>query len=105
VQYKAQRAAMGGMVQETGVITGRKTHLGRSGGAQLLEERCVATEEIARAGRWKRTVMEVAYLKMLSWPAMEAMAGFEPDGSCFLPRDIPVPPGLLRKVSPQVEHW
>lgn len=105
IKSGTQIEAMGHMLKSAGVNTSRKTHAGRSGGAQLLEDRGVSAGEIARMGRWNRSIMDIAYLKGLSWPAMKGLAGFEPNGSCFLARDVPVPESLQVKVFPQVEKW
>jgi hypothetical protein len=100
-----QESAMGDMLKSVGVRTKKKTHIGRAGGAQQLERDGVEAGEIARLGRWNRSVMEIAYLYGLSWPAMKTLAGFEPHGACFLARDVPVPLSLQTKVFPDIEKW
>ena len=106
LSYITQSKSMGNVLKEVNIDSSKKTHLGRKTGARLAEEAGVAPTEIARQGKWKHDVLEDVYLRGFSSNAMRGLAGFTPTGGdYFLPRDIPVPESLQRKVMPEIELW
>lgn len=72
----------------------------------MAERAGAPIQEIRRAGNWSDGVMEKHYLTHISLATLRALAGFDINkGGFHLPRAVPVPETLARKVFPQVERW
>ena len=86
----------------------KKTHLGRTGGAQSAELKGVEEAQIRRAGHWNNDAMSTCYLSRIPRSFVRSMAGFEPhkQGNYFLKRaQVQPPASLLRAIWPWVEDW
>ena len=106
LSYHTQAKTMSNVLKAVNIESSKKTHLGRKTGARLAEEAGVAAAEIARQGKWKRDILEDVYLRGFSFSTMRGLAGFTPTGGdYFLPRVVPVPVSLQRKVMPEIEKW
>ena len=106
ISYGTQSKSMSNVLKSVNIVSSKKTHLGRKTGARLAEEAGVSAIEIARQGKWKRDVLEDVYLRGFSASTMRGLAGFTPNGGdYFLPRNIPVPASLQRKIMPEIEKW
>uniref|UniRef100_A0A093XJK8 High-osmolarity-induced transcription protein 1 n=1 Tax=Talaromyces marneffei PM1 TaxID=1077442 RepID=A0A093XJK8_TALMA len=86
----------------------RKTHSGRSGGAQVAELQGVDENSIRRAGHWNQDAMSNCYLAALPRDFLRTMAGFRPGDhkNYYLPRATITPPeSLVRALWPWVDAW
>ena len=106
ISYPAQNKSMKRALASANIRSKKVTHASRVAGARIAEENGASPEEVARAGRWASGVMEAVYLSSFPLPATRAMAEFASQrGSYYLPRAVPVPASLQRKVFPEVERW
>lgn len=86
----------------------KKTHAGRTNGAQQAELSGVSENQIRRAGRWNNDALSSCYLSNFPLEFVRSMAGFPPQnqGNYYLPRaKIQPPSSLLRTVWPWVDEW
>ena len=106
IKYHVQERAIYDALTYAGVITTKKTHIGRIYGARLAEVSGAEYEHIQRAGGWAQSVVSNVYLSSFPMEAIRALAGFSKDkGHYHLDRDVEVPVALQRMVFPQVEEW
>jgi hypothetical protein len=90
------------------LTTLKKTHIGRSQGAEQAELEGVGEGQIRRAGRWNNDALSNCYLTHLPQKFLRTMAGFEPStqGNYYLPRaKILPPPSLVQAIWPWVDTW
>jgi hypothetical protein len=87
-----------------GVVSQKKTHVGRSSGAKTAELRGVSEEQIRRAGRWNQEQMVGCYLNSLPRKFMRSMAGHPLQPGCFeIDRAAVTPPDeLLQLIWPEL---
>ena len=64
--------------QYAGISSQKKTHIGRSAGAQMAELKGVSEAQIRRAGRWNQEQMVGCYLISLPRKFMRVIAGHPP---------------------------
>ncbi|RXK35195.1 hypothetical protein M231_07566 [Tremella mesenterica] len=106
ISYDTQRRAINGALQAANVHTYQKTHVNRRMGARLAEQGGASPDEIARAGHWAHSVLEIHYLTHVPRRTLRAHAGFPIEGNgFFLPRAVTPPSTLLKKVFPEAEKW
>ena len=105
--YNSQREWVAKAFQYAGIRSQKKTYLGRSAGAKLVELKGVSEDQIRRAGRWNQEQMVGCYLNCLPRKFMRTMAGHPPQIGCFeVPRASVTPPDeLLSLVWPQLDAW
>ncbi|RXK34682.1 hypothetical protein M231_08061, partial [Tremella mesenterica] len=71
-----------------------------------LEQGGTSPDEIARAGHWAHSVIEIHYLTHVPRRTLQAHAGFPIEGNgFFLPRAVTPPATLLKKIFPEAEKW
>ena len=78
--------------QYAGIISQKKTHIGRSAGAKMAELKGVSEDQIRRAGRWNQEQMVGCYLNSLPREFMRSMAGHPSQMGCFEIRRASVTP-------------
>ncbi|RXK39824.1 hypothetical protein M231_02879 [Tremella mesenterica] len=106
VSYDTQRRAINEALKAANVHTYQKTHVNRRLGARLAEQGGASPDEIARAGHWAHSVLEIHYLTHIPRKTLRALAGFPVEGKgFFLPRAVTPSPTLLRKIFPDVDKW
>lgn len=106
--YSMQLAWTKRAFDEAHVRSRKKTHAGRSRGAQYAELAGVSESQIRRAGRWNNDALTNCYLSNIPFDFVRSMAGFNPTqlGQYHLPRTKVTPPDhLLHAVWPWVDQW
>ncbi|EDN11426.1 predicted protein [Histoplasma mississippiense (nom. inval.)] len=93
LSYDTQLQWVNRMYATTGLMSSKKTHLGRSQGSRYAELNGVSEGQIHWAGRWNNDALINCYLTNIPCEFVQAMAGFEPQAQSnyFLPR-VTVPP-------------
>jgi hypothetical protein len=102
--YNSQREWVVRAFDYAGVVSQKKTHVGRSSGAKTAELRGVSEEQIRRAGRWNQEQMVGCYLNSLPRKFMRSMAGHPLQPGCFeIDRAAATPPDeLLQLIWPEL---
>jgi hypothetical protein len=102
--YNSQREWVVRAFGYAGVVSQKKTHVGRSSGAKTAELRGVSEEQIRRAGRWNQEQMVGCYLNSLPRKFMRSMAGHPLQPGCFeIDRAAVTPPDeLLQLIWPKL---
>ena len=105
--YTTQRDWVAKAFRYAGIYSHKKTHIGRSSGAQTAELKGVSEAQIRRAGRWNQEQMVGCYLSSLPRKFMRAMAGHPPQIGCFEIRRASVrpPDELLSMIWPDLDTW
>ena len=105
LSYNSQREWVTKAFQYAGISSAKKTHLGRSAGAKLVELKGISEDQIRRAGRWNQEQMVGYYLNSLPRKFMRTMAGHPSQMGCFeIPRAAVTPPdALLSLIWPQLD--
>ena len=87
-----------------GIVSQKKTYVGRSLGAKTAELRGVSEDQIRRAGRWNQEQMVGCYLNSLPRKFMRSMAGHPLQPGCFeIDRAVATPPDeLLQLIWPEL---
>lgn len=106
IPYNSQRDLVAKAYQYAGIVSAKKTHLGRSAGAKLAELKGVSQDQIRRAGRWNQEQMVGCYLDCLPREFMRTMAGHPAQMGCFeIHRASVTPPNeLLSLLCPQLDR-
>jgi hypothetical protein len=105
--YNSQREWVAKAFKYAGITSHKKTHIGRSSGAQMAELKGASEDQIRRAGRWNQEQMVGCYLNSLPRKFMRIMAGHPPQMGCFeVYRASVAPPNeLLSMIWPQLDAW
>jgi hypothetical protein len=105
IAYNSQRDWVVRAFNYAGVVSHKKTHVGRSSGAKTAELRGVSEEQIRRAGRWNQEQMVGCYLNSLPRKFMRSMAGHPLQPGCFeIDRAAVTPPDeLLQLIWPELD--
>ena len=105
--YNSQRDWVSKAFEYAGVVSHKKTHVGRSSGAKTAELKGISEDQIRRAGRWNHEQMVGCYLNSLPRKFMRVMAGHPPQMGCFEIRRASVAPPrqLLSLIWPELDHW
>jgi hypothetical protein len=105
--YNSQREWVAKAFQYAGIISQKKTHIGRSAGAKMAELKGVSEDQIRRAGRWNQEQMVGCYLNSLPREFMRSMAGHPSQMGCFEIRRASVTPPdeLLSMIWPGLDAW
>ena len=83
ISYLSQRDWVGKAFRYAGVVSNKKTQVGRSSGAKTAELKGVSEAQIRRACRWNSHYMLGCYLDCLPREFMRTMAGHPPsNGVC-----------------------
>jgi hypothetical protein len=93
--------------QYAGISSHKKTHFGRSSGAQMAELKGASEDQIRRAGGWNQEQMVGCYLNSLPRKFMRIMAGHPPQMGCFEVHraGIAPPDELLSMIWPGLDAW
>jgi hypothetical protein len=107
LSYNSQRDWVTKAFGYAGIISQKKTHIGRSAGAKMAELKGVSEEQIRRAGRWNQEQMVGCYLNSLPREFMRSMAGHPSQIGCFEIRRAAIapPPELLSLIWPELDAW
>ena len=107
IAYNSQRDWVVKAFTYAGVMSQKKTHVGRSSGAKTAELKGVSEDQIRRAGRWNQEQIVGCYLNSLPRKFMRIMAGHPPQMGCFEIRraGITPPDALLSMIWPELESW
>lgn len=107
LSYNSQRDWVAKAFAYAGIISQKKTHIGRSAGAKMAELKGVSEEQIRRAGRWNQDQMVGCYLNSLPREFMRSMAGHPSQMGCFEIRRAAIapPPELLSLIWPGLDAW
>lgn len=108
ISYEIQLQWINKVFKATGLLSKKKTHSGRSGGARLAELNGVDEASIRRAGHWNQDAMSNCYLSGLPRKFLRTLAGFNPEdqGNYYLPRaSVDPPESLVRALWPWVDSW
>jgi len=81
--YNSQRDWVSKAFEYAGVVSHKKTHVGRSSGAKTAELKGVSEEQIRRAGRWNHEQMVGCYLNFTA-PQIYACDGGPPTANGLL---------------------
>jgi hypothetical protein len=105
--YNSQRDWVSKAFDYAGVVSHKKTHIGRSSGAKPVELKGISEDQIRRAGRWNQEQMVGCYLNSLPRKFMRIMAGHPPQMGCFEIRRASVAPPseLLSLIWPELDRW
>ncbi|CAO3677880.1 unnamed protein product [Rhizopus microsporus] len=105
--YTAHYAATIRAFDACSVSISKKTHMGRSSGAQHAEIDGATEGQLRRHGRWNMQSMESCYLTSLPRSSIRVINGFSGNkGDYWLPRSNVCPPeSLQRKVFLQEDEW
>jgi hypothetical protein len=107
LSYNSQRDWVARAFKYTGIISNKKTHVGRSSGAKIAELKGISEAQIRRAGRWNQDQMTGCYLNSLPRKFMRTMAGHPATMGTFeIHRaGIQPPESLLRMIWPELDQW
>lgn len=86
-----------------GVKSTYKTHGGRHQGTLEAEAHGLDPGNLARLGRWNHDKMSIYYLSGLAIPGAHTAAGFLPQESYTLDRDVIPPLDLQQQIFPEIE--
>jgi len=105
--YNSQRKWAAKAFSYAGVVSQKKTHIGRSSGAKTAELKGVSEDQIRRAGRWNQEQMVGCYLNSLPRKFMRQMAGHPPQMGCFEIRRAGLMPSeaLRSMIWPELDSW
>jgi hypothetical protein len=105
--YNSQRDWVSKAFSYAGVVSHKKTYIGRSSGAKIAELKGISEDQIRRAGRWNHEQMVGCYLNLLPRKFMRIIAGHPPQMGCFEIRRASVAPPseLLSLIWPELERW
>jgi hypothetical protein len=105
--YNSQRDWVARAFRYAGIVSQKKTHIGRSAGAKMAELKGVSEEQIRRAGRWNQEQMAGCYLNSLPREFMRLMAGHPSQMGCFEIRRAAIAPPteLLSLIWPGLDTW
>ena len=108
LSYEVQLSWTNRVFDATELQSLKKTHAGRSQGAQYAELAGVSENQIRRAGRWNNDALSSCYLSNLPRKFVRSIAGFPPTpaGNYYLPRAKIQPPASLRRTLwPWIDEW
>lgn len=107
LSYSSQRDWVIKAFSYAGIVSNKKTHIGRSSGAKTAELKGVSEAQIQRAGRWNPDQMIGCYLNSLPREFMRSMAGHPKQAGGFnIPRaQITPPESLLSMIWPDLDQW